>query len=275
MQVPQIMLPGDVAMPQLGYGVWQIADDEAETAVATAIETGYRHIDTASAYGNEKGVGLGLKKSGLPREDLFVVTKLWNDAQGYESTLAAFEESRTKLATEYVDLYLIHWPIPSKALFVDTWKACEKLLADGVVRAIGVSNFQPAHLETLAQETGTVPAVNQVESHPMFRDTEIDAYGAEHGIVTEAWSPLGQGGVLTDPTLTAIAAEHGRSVAQVVLRWHLDSGRVAIPKSVTPSRIAENIDLDFVLTSEQLAAIDWMNTGERIGPDPLFFGSDA
>ncbi|MER6620777.1 aldo/keto reductase [Streptomyces sp. NPDC000931] len=257
-------------MPQLGFGVWQVPDAEAETAVTTALEAGYRSIDTAAIYGNEEGTGRALAKSDVPREDLFVTTKLWNSDQGYDSTLRAFDTSLSKLGLEYVDLYLIHWPAPALDRYVDTYKAFEKLLDDGRVRAIGVSNFLPEHLERLTAETSVVPAVNQIELHPHLQQHASREYHAERGIATEAWSPLGSGkGILEIPAIVAIAQKHGRTAAQVVLRWHLQLGNIVIPKSVTPSRIAENIDVfGFSLDAEDLAAISALNEDRRIGSHP-------
>ncbi|GAA2256675.1 aldo/keto reductase [Streptomyces atrovirens] len=272
-KVPPIILNNGVEMPQLGFGVWQVPDAEAETAVATALEAGYRSIDTAAAYGNEEGTGRALAKSGVPREDLFVTTKLWNSDQGYDSTLRAFDTSLSKLGLEYVDLYLIHWPTPARDRYVDTYKAFEKLLDDGRVRAIGVSNFLPEHLERLIAETSVIPAVNQIELHPHLQQHASREYHAEQGIATEAWSPLGSGkGILEIPAIVAIAQKHGRTAAQVVLRWHLQLGNVVIPKSVTPSRIAENIDVfGFSLDAEDLAAISALNEDRRIGSHPAEF----
>nr|WP_202426245.1 aldo/keto reductase [Streptomyces sp. HUCO-GS316] len=260
-------------MPQLGFGVWQVPDDEAERAVATALETGYRSIDTAAIYGNEEGTGKAVAASGIPREDIFVTTKLWNSDQGYDSTLRAFDASLDKLGLEYVDLYLIHWPVPSKDKYVDTYKAFEKLLADSRARAIGVSNFLPEHLERLIGETSVIPAVNQIELHPRLQQLAAREYHAEQGIATEAWSPLGSGkGLLEVPAIVAIAQKHGRSPAQVMLRWHLQLGNIVIPKSVTPSRIKENIEVfDFSLDAEDLAAISALNEERRLGPDPAAF----
>jgi diketogulonate reductase-like aldo/keto reductase len=272
-QVPPIILNNGVEMPQLGFGVWQVPDDEAETAVATALEAGYRSIDTAAIYGNEEGTGKAIAASGLPREELFITTKLWNSDQGYDSTLRAFETSLAKLGLEYVDLYLIHWPLPSQDRYVDTYKAFEKLHSDGLIRAIGVSNFLPEHLDRLIAETSVVPAVNQIELHPHLQQRAAREYHAEQGIATEAWSPLGQGkGLLEVPAVVAIARKHNRTPAQVVLRWHLQLGNVVIPKSVTPSRIKENIDVfDFSLDDEDLAAISALNEDRRLGPDPATF----
>ncbi|MFF3742663.1 aldo/keto reductase [Streptomyces kronopolitis] len=272
-KVPSITLNNGIAMPQLGYGVWQIEDDQAFTAVGQALDAGYRSIDTAAIYGNEEGTGKALAASGLPREELFVTTKLWNGDQGYDATLQAFDTSLTKLGLEYVDLYLIHWPLPSRDTYVDTYKALEKIQADGRARAIGVSNFLPGHLERLLGETSVVPAVNQIELHPQFQQAESRAFHARHGIATEAWSPLGQGkGLLEHAALAELAAKHGKTPAQVVLRWHLQLGNVVIPKSVTPSRIAENIDVfDFSLDDADLATLAALDSGNRLGPDPATF----
>ncbi|MFF4048161.1 aldo/keto reductase [Streptomyces chartreusis] len=269
-KVPPIILNNGVEMPQLGFGVWQVPDDEATRAVGTALEAGYRSIDTAAIYGNEAGTGRAIAASGVPREDIFVTTKLWNGDQGYDSTLRAFDASLEKLGLEYVDLYLIHWPAPSRDKYVDTYKAFEKLHADGRIRAIGVSNFLPEHLERLFGETSVVPAVNQIELHPHLQQHASRALHAERGIATEAWSPLGSGkGLLEVPAIVAIAQKHGRTPAQVVLRWHLQIGNVVIPKSVTPSRIKENIEVfDFSLDDEDLAAISALNEDRRIGSDP-------
>jgi diketogulonate reductase-like aldo/keto reductase len=272
-KVPTITLNNGVEMPQLGFGVWQVADDEAERAVTTALEAGYRSIDTAAIYGNEEGTGRAIAASGLAREDVFVTTKLWNGDQGHDATLRAFDTSLQKLGLDYVDLYLIHWPLPQRDTFVDTYKAFEKLQADGRARAIGVSNFLPEHLERLLSQTSVVPAVNQIELHPHLQQEAARAFHAERGITTEAWSPLGQGkGLLEVPAIVAVARKHGRTPAQVVLRWHLQLGNVVIPKSVTPSRIEENIDVfDFSLDDEDLAAISALNEDRRLGPDPATF----
>ncbi|WTW81531.1 aldo/keto reductase [Streptomyces sp. NBC_00009] len=260
-------------MPQLGFGVWQVPDAEAEKAVATALEAGYRSIDTAAIYGNEEGTGKAVAASGIAREKLFVTTKLWNADQGYDATLRAFDASLDKLGLDYLDLFLIHWPLPSKDSYVDTYKAFEKIYADGRAKAIGVSNFLPEHLERLLGETSIIPAVNQIELHPHLQQRAAREFHAEQGIATEAWSPLGQGkGLLEVPAIVAIAQKHGRTPAQVVLRWHVQLGNVVIPKSVTPSRIVENIDVfDFELDIEDIAAISALNEDRRLGPDPATF----
>lgn len=267
--VPTLTLNNGVTMPQLGFGVFQVPDEETTRAVSSALEAGYRSIDTAAIYGNEAGVGRALAGSGLRREELFVTTKLWNADQGHDATLRAFDTSLAQLGLDHVDLYLIHWPTPARGLYVETYRALEKLLADGRTRAIGVSNFQPAHLERLIAETGAVPAVNQVELHPGLQQRALRATHARHGIATEAWSPLAQGALLQEEAITSIAARHGRTPAQVVLRWHLQSGTVVIPKSVTPSRIRENLDVfGFELTGADVDAVDALDRGMRTGPDP-------
>jgi 2,5-diketo-D-gluconate reductase A len=272
-KVPPIILNNGVEMPQLGFGVWQVPDDEAETAVATALEAGYRSIDTAAIYGNEEGVGKAVAASGIPRQDLFIATKLWNSDQGYDATLRAFDVSLEKLGLEYVDLYLIHWPLPSRGKFVDTYRAFEKIYGDGRAKAIGVSNFLPEHLRTLIAETSVIPAVNQIELHPRLQQHAAREYHAEQGVATEGWSPLGQGrGLLEVPAIVAIAQKHNRTPAQVVLRWHLQLGNIVIPKSVTPARIRENIEVfDFSLDAEDMGAISALNEDRRLGPDPATF----
>ncbi|GAA3665461.1 aldo/keto reductase [Lentzea roselyniae] len=265
-----VKLNNGVEMPQLGFGVWQVPDAEATTAVAEALKAGYRSIDTAAAYGNEGGTGEAIARSGVDRDEVFVTTKLWNSDHGHDATLRAFDESVKKLGLDVLDLYLIHWPMPARDLYVETWKAFVQLQKEGRVRAIGVSNFQPAHLRRLIDETGVVPAVNQIELHPYLQQAELREFHAKHGIRTEAWSPLGQGGeLLADPVVTEIAARHSRSAAQVVLRWHLQLGNVVIPKSVTPSRIRENIAVfDFELSDEEMAALSTVDRGGRMGPNP-------
>jgi diketogulonate reductase-like aldo/keto reductase len=268
-KVPNITLNNGVQIPQLGFGVFQVPADEVEGAVRNAIEAGYRSIDTAAAYRNEEGVGRAIAASGVPRDELFVTTKLWNDDQGYDSTLRAFDESMKRLGLDRLDLYLIHWPVPSRDRYVDTWKAFEKLYADGRVRSIGVSNFQVSHLQRLFNETEIVPAVNQIELHPNLPQEELRKVHATHRIATEAWSPLAQGALLTEQAITGLAEKYGKTPAQIVLRWHVQIGNVVIPKSVTPSRIAENIDVfDFELAPDDMAVIAELDNGGRIGPDP-------
>ncbi|MBU1376954.1 MAG: aldo/keto reductase [Alphaproteobacteria bacterium] len=268
---PTLTLNDGVRMPQFGLGVWQTPPDQAAEVVKTAVEAGYRSVDTAAVYRNERGVGDGLKTAGAAGQDVFLTTKLWNENQGYDAALKAFDDSLARLGRESVDLYLIHWPSPQRGLYVDSWKALVKLKADGRAKSIGVSNFQAEHLEKIIGETGVVPAVNQVELHPRFQQTALRAAHARHGIATESWSPLGQGQLLSDPQIAAIAEKHGKTPAQVVIRWHLDSGLIVIPKSVTPARIRENIAVfDFSLDAADLAAIAALDspTG-RIGPDPM------
>jgi 2,5-diketo-D-gluconate reductase A len=272
--VPTITLNDGQRMPQLGFGVFQVSPEEVEGVVSTALEAGYRSIDTAAVYKNEEGVGRAIASSGLARDELFVTTKLWNSDQGYDEALRAFDRSMRRLGLDTVDLYLIHWPVPAVDRYVETWKALEKLAADGRVGSIGVSNFTVGNLRRLLAETSTVPAVNQIELHPHFPQAELRALHAEHGIATEAWSPLAQGGelLLGDSTITRLAERHGVTPAQVVLRWHLQLGNIVIPKSVTPERIRENLDLfGFELTEEDLTAIAGLDSGKRIGPDPAEF----
>lgn len=271
--VPDVTLNNGVTMPQLGFGVFQVPPDEVIEPVRVALESGYRLLDTAAAYRNEQGVGQAIVDSGVPREDLFITTKLWNSDQGYDATLKAFEASVSKLGIEVLDLYLIHWPTPARDLYVETWKAFEQLYRDGRVRAIGVSNFAPHHLRRLHEETDIVPALNQVELHPRLDQAELRAFHAEHQIYTEAWAPIGQGqGLLEEPVITAIAERVDRSPAQVVLRWHIQLGNIVIPKSQTPARIASNINVfDFELSAADIGALSAMNAGGRIGPDPETF----
>ena len=268
---PVVTLNNGVQIPQLGFGVFQVPDDETTAAVSAALETGYRSIDTAAVYGNEAGTGRAIAESGIARQDLFVTTKLWNAEQG-DGTPAAFEASLEKLGLDYVDLYLIHWPSPGRDLYLKTWETFEKLYADGRVRAIGVSNFLPEHLERIIALGGTVPAVNQIEVHPALQQRDIVEFSDAHGIAIEAWSPLAQGAVLSDPVVTEIAARLGQTAAQIVIRWHLEQGRIVIPKSVTPSRIAENLDVfGFALTEADRDAIDTLESNGRTGPHPADF----
>jgi 2,5-diketo-D-gluconate reductase A len=274
-----LQLNNGVEIPAVGFGVFQTPPDETVTAVETALATGYRHIDTAAAYGNERGVGEAIRRSGLDRSEVFVETKVWISDYGYDATLHAFDKSAGKLGIDQIDLLILHQALPGEFdLTLDAYRALEQLLADGKVRAIGVSNFLPDHLTRLLAETSVVPAVNQIEVHPYFRQSELLAVHAERGILSQAWSPIGgitfyrdgsQGSTLQDPTIGEIAAAHGKTPAQVMLRWHVQEGRQVIPKSVMPSRIAENYDvLDFELSGDQLAAIDGLDTGVRGGPEP-------
>ena len=267
--IPTVTLNNGVEIPQLGFGVFQIPEDETTAAVSSALETGYRHIDTAAIYGNEAGVGRALADSGLSRDELFITTKVWNSDQGYDATLRAFDPSLAALGLDRLDLYLIHWPTPARDLYADTWRALERLVEEGRLRAAGVSNFQPAHLQRLLDGSSLVPAINQIELHPGLQQSEVRAFHAEHGIATEAWSPLAQGAVLNDEEITSIAERTGKSPAQVVLRWHLQLGNVVIPKSVTPSRIRENFEVfDFELTDEDMSTIAGADRDLRTGPHP-------
>ncbi len=274
--VPNLQLStgsDSIDIPQLGFGVWQVPDDQVDAAIATALEVGYRSIDTARLYGNEEGVGRAIEASDLARDDLFVTTKVWNDDHGFESTLAAFDASLGRLGLDVLDLYLIHWPTPAKDNYVDTWKALLKLRDDGRVRAVGVCNFEIDHLQRLQNETGELPAINQVELHPYLQQAPLREFHAANGILTEAWSPLASGGsVLADDVIRGIADKHGVTPAQAILRWHTQLGNVVIPKSVTPSRIAENFDLyGFELDGDDLAAFVPLDRSERTGPDPVEF----
>lgn len=265
-----ITLNNGLKMPQLGFGVWQVPNEEATTAVEKAIEVGYRSIDTAKIYENEQGVGKAIANSNVPREELFITTKVWNTDQGYENTLQAYEESLEKLGLRYVDLYLIHWPTPEYDQYVETYRALEKLYKDGRVRAIGVCNFNVEHLERIIAECEIVPVVNQVECHPYLQQNELKDFCDQHHIYLEAWSPLMQGGkVLQDPVITKIAEKHQRTPAQVVLRWHLQANHIVIPKTVTPSRMEQNFSVfDFELTSDDMKAIKALDRYERTGPEP-------
>ncbi len=268
---PRIAFTDGNTIPQVGLGVWQTPNDVAAPAVRAALAAGYRHVDTAAIYENEEGVGEGIRTSGVDRRDVFLTTKLWNDQQGYDATLAAFDASLKRLGTDYVDLYLIHWPAPNRDRYVETWKAFVRLHKEGRARSIGVSNFYPEHLERIIGETGVAPVINQIEIHPDFQQKAARAAHARLGIVTESWSPLGQGKLIANPEIGSIAAKHGKTPAQVIIRWHMDNGLVVIPKSVTPSRIEENFQVfDFKLDSADLAAIDKLdNPGGRLGPDPV------
>jgi 2,5-diketo-D-gluconate reductase A len=268
--VPTVRLNNGVEMPQLGFGVFLVPPDEVVEPVRVALETGYRLIDTATLYGNEDGVGRAIRDSGIARDEIFLTTKVWNSDQGYDATLRAFDESQKLLGLDVIDLYLIHWPTPARDLYVDTWHALERLYGDGRVRAIGVSNFMVAQLTRVLDEGTVVPAVNQIELHPGLVQEELRAFHSQHGIVTESWSPLGRGhGLLDQQVVTSIAAAHGKTPAQVVLRWHLDLGLVTIPKSTRAARIRENFDVfDFSLATDEIAALSALSEPGRVGPDP-------
>lgn len=279
MNVPTLTLNNGVDIPALGYGVFQTPPDETTTAVQSALEVGYRHIDTAAAYANEQGVGEAIRRSSIDRSEIFVETKIWISDYGYDSTLHAFDKSAGKLGIEQIDLLILHQALPGEfQLTIDAYRALETLLADGKVRAIGVSNFMREHLAQLAEASSIVPAVNQIEIHPYFQQPDVLAANSERGIISQAWSPIGgitfyrdgsKGSTLEDSAILGIAQAHDKTAAQVMLRWHLQHGRQVIPKSVTPSRIAENFDLfDFELTADEIAAIDGLDTGVRGGPDP-------
>jgi 2,5-diketo-D-gluconate reductase A len=271
-RIPNVALNDGETIPQLGFGVFQVPPEDTAEVATQALQAGYRHIDTAAAYGNEAGVGQAIHAAGLDRSDVFITTKCGNDDHGYEQAKRALRASLDHLEMEHVDLYLIHWPVPAHDKYVETWKAFIDLQAEGLVRSIGVSNFQPAHLERVIDETGVTPTVNQVELHPRLQQVGLRRVHADLGIVTEAWSPLAQGAVLDDPVITQIAEAHDKTPGQVVIRWHLQLGNVVIPKSVTPERILENIDVfDFYLTDEDMAAIEALDAGERTGPDPDTF----
>jgi 2,5-diketo-D-gluconate reductase A len=271
-RVPNVTLHDGIEIPQLGFGVFQVPPDDTEKVVGQALEAGYRHIDTAAAYRNEKGVGGAVANSGIPRDDIFVTTKLWNSSQGFDSALETFGKSLGRLGMDYVDLYLIHWPVPSQDRFVETWRAFERIHGEGRARTIGVSNFRIEDLERLEAETDVRPTINQVELHPQMQQGELRSWHDDHRIATEAWSPLAQGAVLGDDTVGRIASTHGKTAAQTILRWHLQLGNVVIPKSVTPQRIRENFDLfDFELSKYEMDSIGALDRNQRIGPDPATF----
>ncbi|HEY4897712.1 MAG TPA: aldo/keto reductase [Solirubrobacteraceae bacterium] len=268
-QIPTLPLRGGSNIPQLGFGVFQVPPKETTEVVIRALESGYRHIDTAAAYRNEGAVGQALRSSGLDRSEVFLTTKCFNDDHGYEEAKRACHASLERLEMDHVDLYLIHWPVPAHDRYVETWRAFIELRDEGLVRAIGVSNFQPAHLERIIAETGETPAINQVELHPHLQQHGLRREHEELGIVTEAWSPLARGQVLDEPVIEEIAKAHSKTPGQVVIRWHLQIGNVVIPKSVTPSRIAENFDVfDFELSDAEMTAIEGLDAGTRTGPDP-------
>lgn len=259
------------AIPQIGLGVWQTPNDVAVSAVRAALDAGYRHVDTAAAYQNEPGVGEGLRASGVARDEVFVTTKVWNEDQGYDNALRAIQASLKRLQLDQLDLCLIHWPSPRRDLYLDTWRALVMAQEQGLTRSIGVSNFEVEHLDRIIGETGVTPVLNQIELHPRFQQTALRAAHAQRGVQTQSWSPLGQGQLLSDPTIAGIAAKHGRTAAQVIIRWHLDSGLIVIPKSVTPSRIVENFDVfGFSLDAGDMAAIAGLDQAAgRIGPNPM------
>jgi 2,5-diketo-D-gluconate reductase A len=270
--VPTIVLNDGRPMPVLGFGVFLVPADQTQSAVEAALETGYRSIDTAALYRNEAAVGRAIADSELPREDLFVTTKVWNSEQGFDSTLAAFDKSLGLLGLDYIDLYLIHWPTPARRLYVDTWRALERLQADGGVRSIGVSNFGVDHLQRLLDQCQVVPAVNQVELHPELTQTTLRRFHQEHDIVTEAWSPLARGAALARTPIVSLAEKYAKTPAQLILRWHLQVGNVAIPKSVTSARIRENFSIfDFEIAEDDMAEISALDSGTRVGPDPATF----
>jgi 2,5-diketo-D-gluconate reductase A len=270
--VPRVALRGGAQIPQLGFGVFQVPPTRTTEVVGAALATGYRHIDTAAAYRNEAEVGQAIRASGLERSEVFVTTKCFNDDHGYEQAKHAFHASLRRLELDYLDLYLIHWPVPAHDRYVETWKAFIELRDEGLIRSIGVSNFQPEHLRRLIAETGETPALNQVELHPYLQQLGLRREHEELGIVTESWSPLAQGQVLDDPVIVAIAQEHSKTPGQLVIRWHLQLGNVVIPKSVTPERIEQNFDVfDFELSDQQLEAIHALDEGRRTGPDPDIF----
>jgi len=265
-----VTLNNGLKMPQLGFGVWQVEDEKATPAVETALEKGYRSIDTAMIYKNESGVGKAISQSKLPREELFITTKVWNTDQGYDNTLKAFDESLERLGLDYVDLYLVHWPTPEFDNYVDTYKALEKLYKDGRVKAIGVCNFDIDHLQRLLDECEVPPVLNQIECHPFLAQNELKSFCKKHDIFVEAWSPLMQGGeILNHPVIQGIARDHSKTGAQVIIRWHLQNQTIVIPKSVTPSRIEENFHVfDFQLSEDEMELINKLDRGERKGPKP-------
>ena len=259
-------------IPQLGLGVWQASPEQTAMAVREALLAGYRHIDTAAIYKNETGVGAGVRESGLPRKDIFITTKVWNDAHGKELTRQALESSLERLRFDYVDLLLIHWPVPQRDLFVETWQMMIELRKEGLIRSIGVSNFTEANLQRLIDETGVAPVLNQIELHPYLQQQSLRQTHSKYGILTESWSPLAQNQAISDETIARIAAKHGKTPAQIIIRWHLDNGLIVIPKSVTPTRIRENLDVfNFTLDSEDMAVISTLDRHQRLGPDPETF----
>lgn len=272
--VPATTLNDGTTIPRLGFGVFRVPDADATSAVAAALDAGYRAIDTAAYYKNETGTGAGISASGVPREQLHITTKVWHTDLGYDATLTALDESLTNLGLDYLDLYLIHWPVPSRDLYVDTWRALEKIKSDGLARSIGVSNFTVPALERLIGETGTVPAINQIELHPHLPQTELREFATRHGIATQSWSPLAHGQLIDDPTVTDVASRHEKTPAQVLLRWNLELDNIVISKSVTPERIQSNKEIfDFELTDDDHAMLATLSDGTRTGPDPDVYGA--
>lgn len=270
--IPSLSLLDGRSIPQLGFGLWEVPKDMTGDVVQQALKTGYRLLDGAAIYGNEVGQGEGLRASGLPRDDVFVTTKVWNDNQGLDSTLRAIDASLDRLGMDAVDLCLIHWPCPEKGLYVDTWKAFIRAKEEGKLRSIGVSNFAPDHLERIIGETGVTPVLNQIELHPRFQQTELRAFHAEHAIITQSWTPLGKSKSFDDPVITSIADRLGKTPAQVILRWHVQLGCSVIPRSTNADRMAQNMALfDFELTTDDMAAIAGLDAGDRLGPDPATF----
>ena len=272
MDQPKIEFNDGKTIPQIGLGVWQTPNEEAAPAVRKALEVGYRHVDTAAIYENEEGVGEGIRQSGVARGDIFLTTKLWNDRQSHDAALKAFDESLKRLGTDYVDLFLIHWPSPHRGTYVEAWKALVELKKQGRARSIGVSNFAEEHLTRIIGETGETPVLNQIELHPDFQQKALRAVHERLGMRTQSWSPLGQGKLLANPDIAKVAQRLGKSVAQVIIRWHLDNGLIVIPKSVTPSRIEENFKVfDFTLDAEAKAVLDALDGNNRVGPDPVSY----
>ncbi len=269
---PMVTLNDGRRMPQLGLGLWQVTDEEVAEIVKNAVKVGYRSLDTAAYYKNEKGIGNGIRGSDVDRKELFVTTKLWNNRHGYDETFRAFDETMERLGLDYIDLYLIHWPVPTENKYVETWKAFIKLREEGRVKSIGVSNFLPEYLERIIGETGVKPVLDQVELHPLFQQNALRKFNAEHGIATEAWSPLGKGKLVNDPAIGEIAKKYGKSIAQIIIRWHLDNGCIVIPKSANPERMRDNFNVfDFELSAEDMAAMAALNKDERMDMDPAVF----
>lgn len=270
--IPSCTLNDSVVMPRVGLGLWKVGDEEAAEIVRQGVAAGYRLLDTAAMYKNEKGVGMGIASAGVPRRELFITTKLWNSRHGYDETLRAFDESMVLLGLDYLDLYLIHWPVAGSEKYLDSWRALIRLRDEGRVRSIGVSNFLELHINRLVDATGVTPSVNQIEYHPLFQQPALAAFNAKLGIRTECWAPLGRGAALDAPAIAAIAGKYGKSPAQVVLRWHFDHGFIIIPKSANPDRMRQNLDIfDFSLEPNEMAALNALHAGQRTGGDPMTF----